>query len=53
MIDDPWHPEGIYACNGCGRIYNEYINGCLGDHGHPRSVRLVVPELPGKAADNE
>lgn len=21
-------PDGIYACNGCGRTYGEYVNGC-------------------------
>jgi DNA-directed RNA polymerase subunit RPC12/RpoP len=45
-MSDPIHPEGIYECNGCGRIYCEYINGCLSEHLPPRSVRLVVPELP-------
>ena len=43
-MSDPWHPEGIYQCEGCGRTYPEYVNGCLSDHDRPRSVRLVVPE---------
>ena len=40
-----WRPEGIYACNGCGRTYAEYINGCVEDHAAPRSVRLAIPEV--------
>jgi hypothetical protein len=27
-MSDPIHPEGIYACEGCGRTLAEYINGC-------------------------
>lgn len=41
---DPWHPEGIYQCNGCGRTFPEYNNGCPFDHPAPRKVVLVVPE---------
>lgn len=41
---DPIHPEGIYACEGCGRVYPEYLNGCLDDHGGSRRVALVAPE---------
>lgn len=41
---DPIHPEGIYECEGCGRTYPEYINGCVNDHESPRGVRLVVME---------
>ena len=44
--DDPIHPEGIWSCEGCGRTYPEYINGCVNDHGSPRGVRLAVPEGP-------
>ena len=22
-------PEGIWACEGCGRTYREYFNGCV------------------------
>ena len=43
---DPIHPEGIYVCDGCGRTYPEYVNGCVNDHGPPRRVALVVDELP-------
>ena len=39
-------PEGIWRCVGCGRLYPEYINGCVEPHGYPRGVRLVV-EDPG------
>ena len=45
-VTDPIHPEGIYECNGCGRTYAEYVNGCLEDHDPPRSVRLVVADPP-------
>lgn len=45
MSGDPWHPEGIYQCNGCGRTYLEYVNGCVEDHGEPRKVALVLPDL--------
>lgn len=56
MPGDPIHPEGIYACQGCGRTYNEYVNGCLScwddnlsieenRRRFPlRSVRLEVPD---------
>jgi hypothetical protein len=36
--------EGIFRCEGCGRIYPEYINGCLDEHDGSRSVRLVVED---------
>lgn len=54
--DNPFHPDGIYACEGCGRTYAEYINGCLDcwddslttDENRRRfprrGVRLVVPD---------
>ena len=29
MSGDPFHPEGIYACEGCGKTYPEYVNGCI------------------------
>jgi len=41
---DPIHGDGIFECNGCGRLYGEYVNGCVEDHGNPRKVRLVVPD---------
>lgn len=44
-MSDPFHPEGIYRCNGCGRTYPEYVNGCVNDHPSPRRVELVVPEV--------
>lgn len=44
MMGDPIHGDGIFECNGCGRLYGEYINGCVEDHGNPRKVRLVVPD---------
>lgn len=44
MKGDPWHPEGIWQCNGCGRTYPEYVNGCVEDHERPRKVVLVIPE---------
>lgn len=44
MMDDPWHPEGIYQCNGCGRVYPEYVNGCVAHESWPRKVTLVVQE---------
>lgn len=40
-----WRPEGIYQCNGCGRTYPEYVNGCVNDHPRPRKVELVVAEM--------
>jgi hypothetical protein len=55
-MDDPIHPEGIYACEGCGKTYPEYVNGCIAcwdDDLTPeqnrrkyprRGVKLVVPE---------
>jgi len=43
-MSDPWHPEGIYQCDGCGRTYPEYVNGCVNDHSSPRKVVLVIPE---------
>lgn len=43
-MTDPIHPEGIYRCNGCGRTYPEYVNGCVEDHLPPRRVVLVIPE---------
>ena len=46
VSDDPIHPEGIWSCEGCGRTYPEYINGCVNDHGSPRGVRLAIPEGP-------
>ena len=46
-MSDPWHPEGIYQCSGCGRTYPEYVNGCVSEHEAPRKVRLIVPELAG------
>lgn len=42
MSGDPIHPEGIYVCEGCGRTYPEYINGCVEDHGSPRKVVLAA-----------
>ncbi len=36
--------EGIWQCNGCGKTYPEYVNGCVEDHGRPRSVQLAVAE---------
>ena len=56
MADNPFHPEGIYACDGCERTYGEYINGCIycwdddlsveeNRRRFPRrKVRLIVPE---------
>jgi hypothetical protein len=53
---DPIHPEGIWACEGCGQAYAEYINGCPRCWNYDlsreenlrrfprRSVRLIVPE---------
>jgi hypothetical protein len=42
---DPIHPEGIYQCEGCGKVYPEYINGCLNWHDDmSRRVALVVME---------
>lgn len=38
--------EGIWQCEGCGKTYPEYVNGCVEDHGRPRGVVLVVPEQP-------
>jgi len=43
-MSDPWHPEGIYQCDGCGRTYPEYVNGCVNDHPAPRKVVLVIPD---------
>lgn len=55
VVSDPMHPEGIYACEGCGHTYPEYVNGCdycwdeeldaeANRRKYPRrSVRLVVP----------
>lgn len=37
-------PEGIWACNGCGRQYAEYVNGCVEDHGPPRKVELAITD---------
>lgn len=34
--------EGIFRCNGCGRLYPEYVNGCLEDHAPPRRVELII-----------
>ena len=39
-----WRPEGIWQCNGCGRLYPEYMNGCVEDHGEPRRVVLMTPD---------
>jgi hypothetical protein len=47
MMGDPIHGDGIFECNGCGRLYSEYINGCVEEHGNPRKVRLIVPDPPG------
>lgn len=38
--------EGIFQCEGCGRIYPEYLNGCLGEHDGSRRVALVVEDDP-------
>ena len=47
-MSDPWHPEGIYQCSGCGRTYPEYVNGCVNTHSHLSSkVVLIVPEPVG------
>jgi hypothetical protein len=55
-MSDPIHPEGIYACEGCGQTYAEYFNGCVhcwdddltieqNRRKYPkRKVRLVIPE---------
>ena len=56
MTTDEAHPEGIYRCEGCGKTYPEYVNGCVFcwdddpsteenwlRYPH-RSVRLIVPE---------
>lgn len=45
-MSDPWHPEGIYQCEGCGKVYPEYVNGCVEEHERPRRVALVVAEEP-------
>ena len=56
-MSDPIHPEGIYQCEGCGKTYPEYINGCIACWDDAltteanqlrfpkRSVRLIVPEV--------
>jgi hypothetical protein len=36
--------EGVWQCEGCQRIYPEYVNGCDDDHEPPRKVVLVIPE---------
>lgn len=51
-MSDPIHPEGIYRCDGCGRTYAEYVNGCVEDHGPPRKVRLVVLDLLARVEQN-
>ena len=38
-------PEGIYQCSGCGRVYPEYVNGCVEEHSYPRRVVCVIPEV--------
>lgn len=50
-MSDPIHPEGVYQCNGCGRTYPEYVNGCVEDHEKPRSVVLVTPDPPPFVTD--
>jgi hypothetical protein len=59
-MSDLIHPEGIYQCNGCGRLYPEYINGCVvcwDDDLSPeenrrkypnRKVVLVIPDRPSE-----
>lgn len=45
--------EGIFRCNGCGRTYSEYVNGCVEDHGPPRSVELAIPEQDSATYDGD
>lgn len=49
--------EGIFACEGCGTTYAEYVNGCVvcwddnlttGENRvkfQHRGVKLIVPEI--------
>lgn len=39
------NPEGPHQCEGCGRNYAEYVNGCVEDHPAPRKV-VAVPTPP-------
>ena len=45
-MTDPIHGDGIFECEGCGKTYPEYVNGCVVDHPRPRKVVLVIRELP-------
>lgn len=45
-------PEGIWECNGCGRTYPEYVNGCVQDHSPPRKVVCVVMEFDQAALED-
>jgi hypothetical protein len=44
LMSDPIHGDGVFQCNGCGRLYHEYVNGCVEEHDAPRSVKLTVPD---------
>jgi hypothetical protein len=46
-------PEGIWQCDGCGRTFPEYINGCTEDHPAPRKVRLAIPEEANPTEHND
>lgn len=41
---DPIHGDGIFQCEGCGRLYPEYMNGCVEDHDYTRKVILIIAE---------
>jgi ribosomal protein L37AE/L43A len=45
--------EGIWQCEGCGRIYPEYVNGCVEDHEPPRKVVLVIEESVHQNGENQ
>jgi hypothetical protein len=37
--------EQIWQCNGCGRTYPEYINGCVENHPPPRKVVMSYAHI--------
>jgi len=49
MTADPWHPEGIYQCQGCGRTYPEYVNGCISCWDDDLTIEENQREYPRRA----